>query len=264
MASTRNNSLIFLIVLASACHETETGDGARRAVVEAYLVADEQITVTVSREGIFQTGDTVEFVDGLAVSIHDNDNEYAFESAGDGKYQSDKSVVPVAGETYSLYFNYEGKEITSSTLIPDDPTGFTLSASELEIVVPTPGNGRPSRPDPVTASWSNPENDYHLIVVTCVEEDPVEISSTGGPRLVAGGTFRNEPNTGTTYAIGQASFKYYGMHAVILYKLTPEYATLYEDSGNSSLNLKSPYSNVTNGLGIFTGMNSDTLYLRVK
>jgi hypothetical protein len=54
------------------------------------------------------------------------------------------------------------------------------------------------------------------------------------------------------------------MHAVILYKLNPEYSTLYDDSGNSSINLKAPYSNITNGLGIFTGMNADTLYLNVK
>lgn len=264
MTSKINYTLISFFVIATACEDTNSSSTERRAVVEAYLVAEERMTVTVTREALFQTGDTVEYVDGLSLSIHEGENVYSLQSAGDGKYLSNDDVVPEAGKSYSLHFDYENKPISSSSYIPGKPTGFALSASELEIVIPAAGSGPPSMPDPVTASWSNPDNDYHMIVVTCIEEAPEEISFEGVPRLVGGGTFRNEPNTGTSYNIGQPSFKYYGTHAVILYKLTPEYSTLYDNSGSSSLNLKSPYSNVTNGLGIFTGMNSDTLYLEVK
>jgi hypothetical protein len=41
-------------------------------------------------------------------------------------------------------------------------------------------------------------------------------------------------------------------------------AALYSDNSNSSQNLSNPTTNITNGLGIFTGISSDTLYLQVK
>lgn len=38
-------------------------------------------------------------------------------------------------------------------------------------------------------------------------------------------------------------------------------AALYKTSGNTSLSLSQPPSNVKNGLGIFTGVASDRLFL---
>jgi hypothetical protein len=253
--------LILALAMVSACTDPNT-TGEARAVVEAYLAPGKPIEVLISKESLFKgsTIDTVEFIDGLTLSIHEGDHDYALQSIGDGKYVSDESVVVDAQKTYSLDFEYGGKALALSTYVPSRPVGFKLSASEIEVDRPDPGSGTPpTRPEPVEASWENPDNDYHLVVVTVIEEDPEEIS-TGA---VIAGSFRNKPNTGTTYNIGPFNFKYYGMHAVILYKLNPEYATLYDDSGNSSLNLKAPYSNITNGLGIFTGMHSDTLYLNV-
>lgn len=75
--------------------------------------------------------------------------------------------------------------------------------------------------------------------------------------------FRVEPTQNNTYEIGSQQFQYYGQHRIILYHINPEYALLYQDSGDNSLNLKSPPTNVKNGLGIFTAISSDTLYLNV-
>jgi len=38
---------------------------------------------------------------------------------------------------------------------------------------------------------------------------------------------------------------------------------LYETAGTSSISIASPPSNIENGLGIFTGVSSDTVYLEV-
>jgi hypothetical protein len=38
---------------------------------------------------------------------------------------------------------------------------------------------------------------------------------------------------------------------------------LYSSLNQDSRELNEPYSNVTNGLGIFTAFNSDTLYIEV-
>jgi hypothetical protein len=266
---TIKNKILPMLAMAivSACSDPGSGDISERAVVEAYLRPGSPMEVTISKEGLFENGtiDTLEFIDGLTVRINEGDNSYTLQSIGDGKYVSGERVIVVSEKIYSLDFEYGNKEVSASTYVPSSPKGFELSAYEIDIVRPVPGSNpgtAPIRPEPIEVSWENPDNDYHLVVVTVIEKDPEEIAESGF--VFSGGSFRNEPNTGTTYQINQRSFEYYGMHAVILYKLNPEYATLYEESGNSSLNLKSPYSNVINGLGIFTGVNPDTLYLHVK
>jgi hypothetical protein len=50
---------------------------------------------------------------------------------------------------------------------------------------------------------------------------------------------------------------------VILYHLNPEYAALYKFSGNTSLDIKEPVTNFENAMGIFTGINVDTLKIYV-
>jgi len=50
---------------------------------------------------------------------------------------------------------------------------------------------------------------------------------------------------------------------LVLYHLNEEYAMLYATSGNSSTDLTSPSTNISNGFGIFTGMSTDTLFLQV-
>jgi len=49
----------------------------------------------------------------------------------------------------------------------------------------------------------------------------------------------------------------------VLYHLNPEYAALYKFSGNTSLNIREPTTNIENALGIFTGINADTLKIYV-
>jgi hypothetical protein len=39
---------------------------------------------------------------------------------------------------------------------------------------------------------------------------------------------------------------------------------LYKFSGNTSLNISEPPTNIKNGFGIFTGINTDTLYVNVE
>jgi hypothetical protein len=58
--------------------------------------------------------------------------------------------------------------------------------------------------------------------------------------------------------------QYYSRHRIIQYHVLPDYATLYEQNSSSSLNLTSPSTSITNGYGLLTGLNSDTLYILVK
>lgn len=55
----------------------------------------------------------------------------------------------------------------------------------------------------------------------------------------------------------------YGRHQVIVFRVNHEYAALYQSTGSSTLSLTQPPTNIQNGLGIFTGVSSDTLYFEV-
>jgi hypothetical protein len=117
----------------------------------------------------------------------------------------------------------------------------------------------PTFPDPVELNRSNANHDYYIIVVQNIESSPVPTDTVNENRQA----FRTEPIQSNTYKLQAMQFKYYGTHNIILYKLNPEYAALYNDNGSNSLNLTSPESNINNGWGIFTGINADTLHIEV-
>ena len=78
-------------------------------------------------------------------------------------------------------------------------------------------------------------------------------------------SFITEPQITDFYAIdARRELPQFGTYQIIVFRVNPEYAALYESSGSSTLSLEQPPSNVVNGLGIFTGVSSDTLYLEVR
>ena len=50
-----------------------------------------------------------------------------------------------------------------------------------------------------------------------------------------------------------------GKTLLILYHVNPDYAAIYNSSSASSQDLTGASSDINNGQGIFTGLNSDTL-----
>lgn len=249
-----------LMILAAACtRETDVASLGPKAVVESYLMAGDTVQVKISEESITGTVDSLIPIGGLSVYIISNGVTYPLADAGNGIY-TNELLIAQAGLTYDLHFEYNGQLITATTKVPDMPAGFTGSATT--ITAPTPGIGG-TLPDPVVYTWNNPNNEYHLLLVRCIETDPVEIGS--GAILIGAGTFRTEPTQASVQHITPMRFRYYGLHEVTLYRILPEYAALYEDNGNNSTNLTTPPGNIVNGLGIFTGVNfSDKLYITVQ
>ena len=76
-----------------------------------------------------------------------------------------------------------------------------------------------------------------------------------------GNMFQKPPTTASGLEIRAMEFQYFGRHRLILFHVLPDYASLYSDSQTSSQNLTNPSTSIMNGYGIFTGLNSDTLYL---
>lgn len=255
---------IYMITLAgilAACspYSAEV-DTTARAVVQAYLTPGQEIEVIIKRETLFDDADTTEALNNLTVAVESDGERFVLENSGSGVYRSSNHKIDV-DKTYALLFNYEEKSLSSVTSIPSKPVGFTLSASTYKVPSFTPGTGTPPTfPDPIEITWTNNDQSYFLVAIESIEENPTAINaSSTRPAFI----FRNQPSQTNSYSVRPQQFRYYGKHRVILYHLTAEYAALYENNGSSSLNIKTPYSNVANGLGIFTGINADTLELNV-
>jgi hypothetical protein len=264
--------LLSAFVLAlSACEKAKLNsstDSLNRAVVESYLQPGAVPVVLVKKQIPYGTNDSIQApVTGLSLRI---------EAVGSGQsytlVHTDTSAYagsgwqPVAGETYRLSFLYNGSMITAETVIPSKPQDFKASASSIKgfnFGNFNPGSGSPPTfPDPIDLTWTAVSGDYYLVVVENAEASPTLISTdTSGFNPAR--AFRSQPGQTNTYSLQALSFKYYGKHNVILYHLNAEYAALYTSSGTNSTNLTTPYTNVNGGLGIFTGVNADTLRVTV-
>ena len=266
------NLLILLLPIFPACEKADlntAGASANRAVVEAYLQPGSLPVVQIKKQILYGLENDVQTpIEGLTVSVQDETSGeiYTLTKSDSSAYIGDGTWQPVEGRTYKLSFDYENKTITAETVIPGKPADFTASTNSVVGFDPgsfTPGSGTPPTfPEPIELTWTAESGGYYLIVVESAETDPELIfSDTTNFRPFR--AFRSEPQQTNTWNIQSLSFRYYGAHHVILYRLNAEYAALYEDSGSNSTNLTSPFTNVSNGLGIFTGVNADTIVVTV-
>lgn len=254
-------ALLVFSWLISCTKQTAT-TSEPKAVVEAYLVPGRQAEVKITQEIPFGGDSTVSYaLTGLAVFISNRGTDYSLVHTGDAIY-STTSLSIGAGETYSLKFEFNNREVTATTTIPQKPTDFRSSATSVTIPAFGGGGGGapPSFPDPVKLNWSNAETNYHFFAVKCVEASPTEISGAGNRR-----NFTTAPDQTNTKEINFGEFKYYGKNALLLYRVQTEYAALYNTNGNNSQNITTVPTNVQNGLGIFTGINlADTIFITVN
>ena len=228
------------------------------AVVEAYIEPGDEIQVKIKKQIVFDEdysgGD---FIENLVVNIQHNGEWEKLVYKYDSIYVLENTVVE-SGDAFEIEFEYNEKIIKSETSIPFPPNSFQSSSSTVEI--PTIGPGY-EPPEPTLLTWSNPDSEYHMVVIESIDIDAELINDSDDDHPPK--TFRNAPIQGDEQELHFRNFTYYGRHRVILYKLNPEYAALYEDLGSSSLDLTAPTSNIENGLGIFTGINADIQFINV-
>jgi len=253
-------SLISIIFSSCEKINLQTAD-SNVAVIESYINPSNQIEVKVTKQIVFQSDETeIIYLDNLDLKIKYNDNWLNLDYKYDSVYTTEGIDVK-PGDVLELAFEYNDKTISSETVVPAKPQDFHLSTTVVEVSSassgPGPGSGTM---EPVVITWTNPNNEYHMIVVKNIESNP-DLINDDDSRPVR--SFRNSPVQGESQDLSPRSFVYYGQHQVILFRLNPEYAALYENLESNSLDISAPPTNITNGLGIFTGFNADTLYLNV-
>lgn len=252
---------VILMLSSTACDEGEIAEVSEaRVVVEGFLHANQSAEVQLTKEILFKAleDEKDEILDDLIVSLSDGNESVVLSHTEDGRYVNESFLVE-ASKDYTLSFDYNGQPITAITAIPNAPA--ELVASKAEIKAEPFSGGRPTNVNVETMNltWENPDGDYYMVVIIPVEDDPEQINTSG----FTFANFRSEPLITSNFELRSTDFVYYGDNVIILYRLNPEYASLYLDSGESSLDLSTPFSNITNGLGILTGINSDTVYVNV-
>lgn len=256
---------LILLCLLMSCEQTVVTGFQDKPVVESYLYADESPVVNISK--LIPSTSDMELsdmdVNRLSVTISDitSGEKYSLTVAGDGLY-TNKSLTVSAGKTYELSFPYNGMSVTATTKVPARPQNMMLSENEISIPqMGQAGSGAAAEmPDPVEIDWTNDDGSFYLVYVKNVESDkiPIDTRNPGGKDF-----FRNQPTNSNHYELNPRSFKFYGKHRVILYRIEPEYVLFFQENSNSSLSISEIKANVQNGYGIFTGINSVSAYLYV-
>lgn len=255
--------LLMTIVVLNACSKNDGSGYEAKAVVEAYLQPGQKVSVKITREILAgESGSGTLTISGLSVIVRHTGTNYTLTQNASGLYEN-ASLPVIAGDSYELSFNYNSTNITATTTVPDKPTNF--ACTPLSLTIPTFGGGTggpPSVPEPLKATWDNLNGNYHLLAIKSVDAGASQISTVSGGQ---GPGFTNAPDQANNKEINFRAFAYYGRNVLILYRIQPELAAMYNSGGSNSQNLTTVPSNVNKGLGIFTAVNiADSIFVTVK
>ncbi len=250
------------------CEKDNNYIPTRSVVVESYVTPGDSVSIQVFQILQYTSTDTVtKTIDNCIIQLFHNNKIYQVPFVDSGLYIL-KGINPKiqAGDSVSIRFEVNNEIISASTTIPQKPTNYTSTTTSITMPDFSAGFNRElfRGQEPIELSWNNDDESYYMVVVKPIDTTNNLIYSAdtiGRPRIRV---FRNEPSISSYYRLEIFNFSYYGYQNVILYHLNPEYAALYKFSGNTSLNIKEPPTNINNGFGIFTGLNADTITVNVK
>lgn len=275
--STLTSTFLMMLGLLTACDKAvvNTISGGEKPIVEAYLIPNQPIAIKIKKELLYTENlvDRETLIPGLSIKVTGDGQTYLLKpySGLDSLYRSESDVILKSGVTYSLSFDYNGKTVSASTIIPTKPVGLKSDITSIVRTrqVITSGFGRDVDGNiDVNLTWSNPKGEYHFVVAENTESKPdlvVTLPTTSTTTFNNfSRRFRSQPVQGTETRLRSQQFQYFGKYNVILLKVNPDYAALYNTSGTTSQNISTPPTTITNGLGIFTGINADTLKFQVK
>jgi uncharacterized protein DUF4249 len=187
-----------------------------------------------------------------------------------GRYYTEVQPALIPGDTFRLQVELNEESLSALTVIPGEPPGVSMSSTS--VYVPRVDDMRELQgvemPDPVELTWDNPEAKYYFLDIQNIESYPISIKPdppADRPGLPEGVSFQmiTEPTNDNFAYIDMRELEYFGTHRIIFTSVNEEYVYLYNSLNQDSRELNEPYSNISNGLGIFTAFNSDTLYLEV-
>ena len=257
----------------AGCDDAVNVEDTDLVVVQAFLFAGEpvqdiRLTSTVP---LGSDPDSAPGIDDAVVRLIKDGLIYLLEATGDsGRYSypgSDLSVLQ--GDLFRLEVDYFGRVAWGETVVPAPPTDVAMDGDTL--FAPTLGGGGGGRGGgggggglntagaQLAATWSNPMDQLHFVVVEGLEDDTEPIFPEQFTQRFGRFRFISEPTIDDFFLVNLLLLESLGLHQARVYRVNEEYAELYENRIQDSRDLNEPPSNITNGLGVFSAFNSATV-----
>ena len=170
-----------------------------------------------------------------------------------GVYYDPVNQIPLTpGEGILLFIPFQDTLVLSPTEIPFPPEDLRLD----RVVIPLNASDLDTD-NADTLRWQNSEERPFTAKLSLVNPNPVKIIPSESDPV---NEFILDVINGDRYAIPHNALRYYGLYRVVLYAVNPEYAQFFASNQQSQIQQQ---TNIINGLGIFTAINSDTSYFFV-
>ncbi|MFK7946636.1 MAG: DUF4249 family protein [Saprospiraceae bacterium] len=261
---------IALITFSSCTEDNQTTEIPQNVIVEGFLYANQPISnlKLMSIIPYYDSLDNQNTITDANVTIEVDGNSFSMTSLGNGYYELPNIVVE-EGKTYAINLEYYDKTVEAETVIPTTLTGLMISDTLVELTRattsgPPTGNGNVNQP-PLEISWDDDGISYYFVHIQNMETEIDWINTNRIPEEESLFSFSSEPELTDLFSLNVGrQLTQFGQHRVIIYKVNPEYALMLSEQSDASFSLTEPYTNITNGRGIFTGISSDTLYFDVE
>jgi hypothetical protein len=252
---------LLLAVLFAACKKSDTTSVASLPVVISYLMPGKPISIKVyQQKDITDTATYGTAITGLKLTLSNGSQTVALTESATGNYTySDNSFLAV-GKTYTLNFTYDNLAVSASTLMPTRAVGYASTVTAINL--PYTSTTSPGTPDAIAVrfTWSNPSLLYHVLVFKNDNDYAFNVNAYRNSQL----NFYYNVNQATYYDVAYRAFNYLGTYHAILYTVNKEYIDVLNSNANTtSQKLSNPPTNITNGYGIFTAMQADTIDLAI-
>ncbi len=242
--------------LLIACNKESQTSINKLPVVEAYLISGKQLSVKLYYQK--SLSDTTQYgspIIGQELYVSDGDKTIELTETKKGTYTFSDTSFLVVGKTYTLKFNYNLVSVTAKTVIPPKNQNF----SSKYVTVNYPGATTDKIDTLNKFTWSNPDSLNHVLVFININGTytPISTKMSGFRERI----YQVDTKRKSNYYITTSDFSYYGQYKVILMSVNQEYIDLVNsDASNSNTEkLLNMPTNVVNGLGIFTAIQTDTL-----
>lgn len=237
-------------------------------VVEAYLYTGQcldSIRIIKTFNNFSENNPSI-LTEGLEASIQVNGELTNYiQSQTNPEYyiNSGKKLLIAENQEYSIQLNFNGLDVSSSTIGQNSIEDFTISDTIIYIDDASFGNFF-NEENNLKISWDNPSEDYYMVNMQLIDTAGLDENKIFDNAEDAPYSMLMPPMNFSSIDINTRMIQYFGDYRIVLYKVNEDFIEFFEGINENSSNLVDVPSNINNGKGIFTSMSSDTLYLSVS
>jgi hypothetical protein len=253
--------------LLGGCSDGTGSTATSDIVVRGYLYAGQPVDdIQLTSSLAIGATDTV----GPPVSdavVRLTRNGVSFLLAGDparpGYYRYEENDLQVAsGDQFGLSAIRAGQEASATTTVPNKPHAITSSAETLGVSLRAMFGSFKEvySDDSIVVSWSGADGDLYYTLVKNVDANPVAITTD----TLRGFDFMSQPTSQVRYQVPVRQLRHTGQYRLLVYRVNQEYADLYRSRQQDNRTLNEPFTNIRNGLGVFSAFAADSVVFYVR